>query len=164
MNKQIILFLLLLFIFFTNSCDNKHVVYASHQTEFNICDTIEYGNIELYSWGVDGGMNMDSLIAIFGKPNNYERVDFEHCFDGDDTIFAFYNTYIFHPEYSYALVSWGNIDSIGSNLTLYMRRLDLNEYNDRIKGGRKAIAGGYYAFWGYRCRPEDFTTDIYKVE
>lgn len=105
-------------------------------------------NIEVYVWPYRQGPTYSRLKERFGKERIKERVEYEHCFDKNDTVKAFFCRYIAHPDEYYDIVTWKDVDSTGENLVLYL--------------------GGTHwekqAFWGYRYRLEDFTTDIYKVK
>lgn len=107
-------------------------------------------NITIYRWPYSEGPYSNTFIDSFGRPDSISIVEYEHCFfNKNDTVKVFYNTYLRHPETDYYKLIWNNVDSTGEDLVLYSA-MDNND-NDRC-------------FWGYRCRPEDFTTDIYKVE
>lgn len=146
-HKSIIIFLITVFVI---SCKSES------QTK----NDPPSGSFKVYTSVKDSALSeLPILKAIYGEPSHFEEVDYEHCFEGDDTVKSFYKMYNVHPDYDYAIARWDNVDSTGENMTLYLMRMSGEEYFNI--GSRE---DNYKAFWGYRCRPEDFTTDIYKVE
>ena len=152
--------ILCFYILFLCACNHSHKEAESYSTRASVdntkdnisignADTIHsLSNIEVYFWPWNEGPTYSQLKKQYGRPSTYERIEYEHCFEKNDTVKPFYKFYLIKPHEFYALCIWKNIEDSNEDLILYL--------SGEVSADR--------AFWGYRCRPEDFTTDIYKIE
>ena len=135
-----------------------HLVVRSDSMLIPVKVSSDVPSLELMDTGYYDSLNISGITLIeaknkFGKDPDIEKIDYEHCFlNNNDTLRPFYNYYMKYPYKDFYKAIWTNFDNKNNTLTLYLSQtLYSNDAYPQV-------------FWGYRCRPEDFTTDIYKVE
>lgn len=108
----------------------------------NYRDSMDY-----YGDSVDkfDGMSRNEIETILGTPDTVMNYDYCECFDDSGRqILPLYYRYIDHLDCVFSQVVWRNVEGSRENLILYFEKV----FTDSIPD--------YYAFWGIRCRPEQF--------